>query len=94
MAESRTVPQRGKKLRAKFGPRFRVGQRQRGPSSTPSDEEGFIHGAWTDAKGSGRPDIKESVRTARAGELGPAGKCSQASPRARRAWQKSHLRQR
>ena len=40
----------------KFGPRVRVGQRQRGPSSTPSDEEGFTYGACTDAKGSGRPD--------------------------------------
>src|SRR5690242_4611536 len=52
------------------GPRIRVGQRQRGPSSTPSDEEGFTYGVWTDAKGSGRPDlteIKESVRTTRAG---------------------------
>lgn len=36
----------------KFGPRVRVGQRQRGPSSTPSDEEGFTYGACTDAKGS------------------------------------------
>lgn len=42
--------------RKKFGPRVRVGQRQRGPSSTPSDEEGFIYGVCTDAKGSGRPD--------------------------------------
>src|SRR6185295_1136698 len=42
--------------RKKFGPRVRVGQRQRGPSSTPSDEEGFIYGACTDAKGSGRPN--------------------------------------
>lgn len=41
----------------KFGPRVRVGQRQRGPSSTPSDEEGFTYGACTDAKGSGRPDL-------------------------------------
>jgi hypothetical protein len=40
----------------KFGPRVRVGQRQRGPSSTPSDEEGFTYGACTDAKGSERPD--------------------------------------
>ena len=36
----------------KCGPRVRVGQRQRGPSSTPSDEEGFTYGACTDAKGS------------------------------------------
>ena len=43
--------------RKKFGPRVRVGQRQRGPSSTPSDEEGFTYGACTDAKGSGRPDL-------------------------------------
>lgn len=43
--------------RQKFGPRVRVGQRQRGPSSTPSDEEGFTYGACTDAKGSGRPDL-------------------------------------
>ena len=41
----------------KFGPRVRVGQRQRGPSSTPSDEEGFTYGACTDAKGSGRPNL-------------------------------------
>src|ERR1044071_1935167 len=41
----------------KFGPRVRVGQRQRGPSSTPSDEEGFTYGACTDAKGSERPDL-------------------------------------
>ena len=37
-------------LRRKIGPRVRVGQRQRGPSSTPSDEEGFIYGVCTDAK--------------------------------------------
>ena len=54
--------------RKKFGPRFRVGRRQRGPSSTPSDEEGFTYGAWTDAKGRGRPDlVKESARTIPAG---------------------------
>ena len=59
MAEIRTVPQRGQK---KFGPRVRVGKRQRGPSSTPSDEEGFIYGACTDAKGSVRPDLSKNVR--------------------------------
>ena len=35
----------------KFGPRVRVGQRQRGPSSTPFDEEGFIYGAYGRQKG-------------------------------------------
>ena len=53
MAESRAEVRARRK---KFGPRVRVGQRQRGPSSTPSDEEGFIYGVCTDAKGSGRPD--------------------------------------
>src|ERR1044072_4250581 len=89
MADRRTAPQRGGK---KFGPRIRVGQRTRGPSSTPSDEEGFIHGVWTDAKGSVRPDIKESARTAPTGERGSSGKCSTAYLQAQRVWRKSRLR--
>lgn len=49
----------------KSGPRVRVGQRQRGPSSTPIDEEGFIYGVLRTPKGSERPDIvKECEQTA------------------------------
>src|SRR5215204_3921785 len=64
----------------------------RGPSSTPSDEEGFIHGVWTDAKGSVRPDIKESARTVPAYGRGSTGKCSPACLQAQTVWRKSHLR--
>src|SRR6185295_5787281 len=38
MADRRAGPQRRRK---KSAPAIRVGQRERGPSSTPSDEEGF-----------------------------------------------------
>jgi hypothetical protein len=64
------------KRRTKFDPRFRVGQRQRGPSSTPSDEEGFIHGAWTDAKGSG-VRISKNLRE----QLEPVQGCQPANAR-------------
>src|SRR6185295_16751909 len=48
----------------KISPRVRVGRRQRGPSSTPSGEEGFTYGVLRTPKGSVRPDlskIKECV---------------------------------
>ena len=43
-------------------PPRRVGQRRRGPSSTPSDEEGFIYGVFTDTKGSGARILSKNVR--------------------------------
>jgi hypothetical protein len=49
MAERRAEVSRADKMR----PPRRVGQPPRGPSSTPSDEEGFTLRCWTDAKGSG-----------------------------------------
>ena len=48
------------KPRPKYGPRVRVGQRQRGPSSTPSDEEGFTYGVYGRPKGAVRPDLSKS----------------------------------
>ena len=72
-------------------PLFVVGLRERGPSSTPSDERGSIHGAVRTPKGV-RPDVKESARTVPAYEQGSTGKCSPACLQAQRVWRKSRLR--
>ena len=83
----------GRKDVEKFGPRFSLlGYVKRGPSSTPSDKEGFSSTVLTDAKGSVRPDVKESARTVPAYEQGSTGKCSPACLQAQRVWRKSRLR--
>ena len=57
------------------GPRVVLGNDQRGPSSTPSDEEGFIYGVWTDAKGSDvrifqkSKNVREQLEPVNGGQL-------------------------
>jgi hypothetical protein len=41
----------------KYDPRFRVGERQRGPSSTPSGEEGFSPTVFDGYQREWHPDL-------------------------------------
>src|SRR5215217_6526412 len=69
-----------------------LGNRRGGPSSTPSDEEGFTYGAVRTSKGVTSGSFKESERTTPAGAPASACKYSPACLAVRKAWRRSHPR--
>jgi len=73
-------------------PLFVLGNVSGGHRAHRQMKRGFHPRCCTDAKGSVRPDVKESARTIPSYELGSTGKCSRACLQAQRVWRKSRLR--